>query len=124
MRPICGDVECAVGEVFSAQRIGCSSDGLHLGMGGNIVQSLGEIVCTADDFSATNHHCPDRNFAGFGSLLGFEERFLHKRLVDFLLRFVHHLFQFDAPFQAIQGHRGRRIAGTFNHDVAIVRISE
>ena len=41
-----GDIECAVGKVFAAKSIGSGSDGLHLGMGGDIAERLGEIVGT------------------------------------------------------------------------------
>lgn len=41
-----GNIEGAVGEVFAAQRVGSSRNGLHLSMGGDITKCLGQVVCT------------------------------------------------------------------------------
>ena len=58
-----GDIKCAVGEVFAAKGIGSSGDGLHLGMGRNIAECLGEIVGAGYDAIFAYYYCPDGNLA-------------------------------------------------------------
>ena len=58
-----GDIKCAVGEVFAAKGIGSSGDGLHLGMGRNIAERLGEIVSTRNDTVLAYYYRPDGNLA-------------------------------------------------------------
>ena len=54
-----GDIECAVGKVFAAKGIGCGGDGLHLGMGGDIAERLGEIVSTRNDTVLAYYYRPN-----------------------------------------------------------------
>ena len=54
-----GDIECAVGKVLATKGIGSSGDGLHLGMGGNIAERLGEIVGARNDAVLAYYYCPN-----------------------------------------------------------------
>ena len=58
-----GDIECAVGKVFAAKGIGSSGDGLHLGMGRNIAERLGEIMGARYHAVLAYYYCPDGNLA-------------------------------------------------------------
>ena len=64
-----GNVEGAVGQVFSSQFIGCSSDGLHLGMGRDVVQCLSQIVGTRNNMVLANHYGTNGYLAFFEGLL-------------------------------------------------------
>ena len=64
-----GDVEGAVGQIFASQLIGCSGNGLHLGMGCHVVQRLRQVVGTGYDAVLTDHHGADRYLALLKGLL-------------------------------------------------------
>ena len=65
----------------------CGSDGLHLGMRGNIVQKFSQIVTLGDNSVLTNHDSPDGNFALLVRFVCFRQSLLH---VDFIV--FHRLF--------------------------------
>lgn len=61
------DVEGALRQVFATELVGCHGDGLHLGMGGDVVEGLGEVVGACDDAVATHDDGSDGYLAsGFG----------------------------------------------------------
>ena len=86
-----GDVERAVGEILAAQRVGCSCDGLHLGMGRDVAERLCQIVRTGDDAVLAHDDGTDGDFTSFKGCQGFVERHLHVALVFFLLFFAVHV---------------------------------
>ena len=63
------DVERAVGKVLATQFISCSSDSLHLGVGGYVVQRLCQIVGSCYDTVLTDHHGSNGYLALVKSLL-------------------------------------------------------
>jgi hypothetical protein len=63
------DVERAVGEVFGTQVVGGRRDGLHFGVGRDVVELLREVVATRDDLVVAHHNSPHRHFV---RLVGFE----------------------------------------------------
>ena len=72
-----GDIERAFVQILAAQRAGCGGDGLHLGMGGDVGQCLGEVVRAGDDAAAADDDRAYGHFAAFGSQPGFGQRLLH-----------------------------------------------
>jgi len=86
-----GDVEGAVGEVLATQRVGCSSNGLHLGMSRDIAKGFCKVVRAGDDTILAHHDGTDRDFTSFKGRQGFIERHLHVALVFFLLFFAVHV---------------------------------
>ena len=51
-----GNIQCTLGKILATQRVGSGSNGLHLGMGGNIAQRFGEVVRTRHYPILTHHH--------------------------------------------------------------------
>jgi hypothetical protein len=52
-------------------------DGLHLGVGSNIVEHFRKVVPTGYDLVATNYDGTHRNFIGVKSATGFLKRLSH-----------------------------------------------
>ena len=82
-----GDVERAVGQVFTAQLVGGSGDGLHLGVGGDVAERLRQVVGAGNNAVLAY----DDRANGYLSLaigsLGLREGALHVVFVAFLLFF-------------------------------------
>ena len=72
------DVERAVGEVFPAKGIGGSRYRLHLGMGGNVVESFGEVVGAGYYPVAAYYYCADGYLAFVIGGLGLDEGLAHE----------------------------------------------
>lgn len=66
-----GDVERTVGEVLAAKLVGGSCDSLHLGMCGDIVECLGEVMGTSDDLAVAYYDGTDGYLTLAVSLLCF-----------------------------------------------------
>lgn len=66
-----GDIESALLQVFSAERLRGGCDGLHLGVGGDIGQSLGEVVASAYYEVVAHYNGADGYLVGVEGTLGF-----------------------------------------------------
>ena len=58
-----GDVEGAVGKVLAAEGVGSGGDGLHLGVGGDVVERLRQVVGTGHDALMADDDAADGDFA-------------------------------------------------------------
>ena len=76
-----GDIQGAVGEVFTAQIVGSGSYGLHFGMCSNVDERLGEVMCASHNAVGTHHHGTYRHLALFGCLARLGKRLLHEIFV-------------------------------------------
>lgn len=54
-----GDVESAPVQVFASEIYLCSCYGLHLCVSCHVMQSLSEVVASADDHTVSHHYSPD-----------------------------------------------------------------
>ena len=71
------DIESTFIQIFAAKSCSGSGNGLHLGMGGDIRQSLRQIMGTSYDTVLAHHNCTYGNFSPFTGLMGFQKRLLH-----------------------------------------------
>ena len=76
-----GDVERSVGEVFAAECPGGGRYGLHLGVRGDILEGLGEVMSAADDLVLGDDNTTDGDLVGVEGFLGFGEGEAHEALV-------------------------------------------
>ena len=83
-------VERAVGQILAAQRVGCSGDGLHLGVGCHVTKGLCQVVGTGDDAVFADDDGTDGNLTCIVGQPGLVERHLHVALIFFLLFFANH----------------------------------
>lgn len=60
-----GDVECAVGKIFPAHRLGGGGDCDHLGVRRRIMQAFSHVVPTTDYPATTDNHRSDGNLILF-----------------------------------------------------------
>ena len=81
------DIEGAVSEILATEGVGSSGDGLHLGMGGDIAEGLGQVMGTTDDAVLTNHDCSNGYLACLQRQMGLVEGHLHIAFVLFNLFF-------------------------------------
>ena len=75
-----GDVEGAVGEIFTAKIGGCRGDSLHLGVGGDIGERFGEVVCACNDAPAASDDGTDGHLVGCCRCLSLQE--CHSHIAD------------------------------------------
>lgn len=68
-----GDIEGAALEIFSTEKVGGRGDGLHLGMGGDIVEGFGEVGGAGDDAVATHDDSSDGYLVGIEGYAGLLE---------------------------------------------------
>lgn len=68
-----GDIEGAALEIFSTEKVGGRGDGLHLGMGGDIVEGFGEVGGAGDDAVATHDDGSDGYLVGIEGYAGLLE---------------------------------------------------
>ena len=78
-----GDVEGAVGEVFATEFVGSHGDGLHLGMGGDVVEGLSEVVGSGNDAVLANDDGTNGYFAFVEGLLRLGQSLTHVNFVFF-----------------------------------------
>ena len=57
-----GDIQCAVGQVFTTKCLCRCRDGDHLGVGGGVVKRLGHVVPLSDDPALADHNGSYRDF--------------------------------------------------------------
>ena len=87
-----GDVEGAVGEIFTAKIGGCRGDSLHLGVGGDIGEGFGEIVRTGNDAALAHHHGTNGYLVALGGCAGFVEGGEHEALIIVLWGDILHIW--------------------------------
>ena len=75
------DVDSAVGEVLAAEGIGSRGDGLHLCVGGDIVESLSHIVGSCDDLVVAHYDGANGHFVFLQGALCLLESTLHEIIV-------------------------------------------
>lgn len=71
------DIESTFIQIFASKGCSGSGNGLHLGMGGDIRQSLRQIMGTGYDTVLAHHNCTYGNFSPFTGLMSFQKRLLH-----------------------------------------------
>lgn len=81
------DIKRTLRQVFTAQGIGGRRYRLHLGMGGDIVERLREVVGTRYDTPVAHYHRADGYLAGIAGCLGLGKGLAHEPLIPFLLFF-------------------------------------
>lgn len=68
-----GDIEGTVGEVLAAQCLRGCRDSLYLGMCGNVLEGLGEVMSPSYYLPLADDDASDRYFVALPSLFGFGE---------------------------------------------------
>ena len=72
-----GDVERALGQVFASELVGSHRDGLHLGMGGDVDEGLGQVVGSGNDAIAACDDGSDGDLANSPGEFGFGKCLSH-----------------------------------------------
>ena len=83
------DIQSALGKVLAPEGFSRRRYGLHLGMGGYIVERLGEVMSTAYDAPFAHNYSPYRDFPGACGLSGFCQSHPHISFV------IHIQFKFN-----------------------------
>jgi len=76
-----GDVEGATLQVLAVECLGGGGDGLHLGVGGHVVEQLREVMAATDDLIVGYDHATHGYLALVESQLRFVQRHGHKFLI-------------------------------------------
>ena len=84
------DIESAIRQILAIQMLGGSRDGLHLGMGRNIAETLGKIMGARYDAVVADYDGPDRHLPLRSGESGLIEGHAHETLVALGISLVKH----------------------------------